>query len=205
MRNGQPKSQEYHLSMLSNGIGVVLKPMPHAQSMAAGIWVRAGGRYETEERAGISHFLEHLLFKGTKRRTCEVLKQQVEGVGGSLNGFTAEEFTCYMAKVPHRHGRRAVDVLADKRLRAKFQQLQESGYGELPICMAKTHLSLSHDSRLKGRPVGFELPIREVRLSAGAGFVYPLVGEIRTMPGLPTVPAGANIDIDEDGKVVGLF
>ena len=99
--------------MLSNGIGVVLKPMPHAQSMAAGIWVRAGGRYETEERAGISHFLEHLLFKGTKRRTCEVLKQQVEGVGGSLNGFTAEEFTCYMAKVPHRHGRRAVDVLAD--------------------------------------------------------------------------------------------
>ncbi|MCE5251694.1 formate--tetrahydrofolate ligase [bacterium] len=79
------------------------------------------------------------------------------------------------------------------------------GFGNLPICMAKTHLSLSHDSRLKGRPVGFELPIREVRLSAGAGFVYPLVGEIRTMPGLPTVPAGANIDIDDDGKVVGLF
>lgn len=103
----------YHLATLSNGIGMVLKPMPQAQSMAVGVWVRAGGRYETEDRAGISHFLEHLLFKGTRRRTCEILKQQVEGVGGSLNGFTAEEFTCYMAKVPHRHGRRAVDVLTD--------------------------------------------------------------------------------------------
>ncbi len=79
------------------------------------------------------------------------------------------------------------------------------GFGNLPICMAKTHLSLSHDPKLKGRPTGFELPIREVRLSAGAGFIYPLVGEMRTMPGLPTVPAGANIDIDEEGRVVGLF
>ncbi|MHB9028049.1 MAG: formate--tetrahydrofolate ligase [Candidatus Latescibacterota bacterium] len=81
----------------------------------------------------------------------------------------------------------------------------ELGYGNLPICMAKTHLSLSHDPKLKGRPTGFDLPIREVRLSAGAGFIYPLVGEMRTMPGLPTVPAGANIDIDENGQVVGLF
>ncbi|MHB9031164.1 MAG: formate--tetrahydrofolate ligase [Candidatus Latescibacterota bacterium] len=79
------------------------------------------------------------------------------------------------------------------------------GFGKLPICMAKTHLSLSHDPRLKGRPREFELPIREVRLSAGAGFIYPLVGEMRTMPGLPTVPAGANIDIDDQGKVTGLF
>lgn len=87
----------------------------------------------------------------------------------------------------------------------QIRRYTEMGYGNLPICMAKTHLSLSHDPKLKGRPEGFELPIREVRLSAGAGFVYPLVGEMRTMPGLPTVPAGANIDIDENGRIVGLF
>lgn len=87
----------------------------------------------------------------------------------------------------------------------QIDRFTELGFGALPVCMAKTHLSLSHDPKVKGRPSGFELPIREARLSAGAGFVYPLVGEIRTMPGLPTVPAGANIDIDEQGRVVGLF
>lgn len=87
----------------------------------------------------------------------------------------------------------------------QIERYTQLGFGNLPVCMAKTHLSLSHDPKLKGRPSGFELPIREVRLSAGAGFIYPLVGEMRTMPGLPTVPAGANIDIDAEGKVVGLF
>jgi formate--tetrahydrofolate ligase len=87
----------------------------------------------------------------------------------------------------------------------QIDRFTELGFGALPICMAKTHLSLSHDPKVKGRPSGFELPIREARLSAGAGFVYPLVGEMRTMPGLPTVPAGASIDIDEQGRVVGLF
>jgi formyltetrahydrofolate synthetase len=78
------------------------------------------------------------------------------------------------------------------------------GYGELPVCMAKTHLSLSHDPKVKGRPTGFTLPVREVRLSAGAGFVYALCGTMLTMPGLPSDPAGAHIDIDEHGDVVGL-
>ncbi len=98
---------------LSNGVQVVLTSMPHAQSVAVGVWVRAGGRYESAEQSGISHFLEHLLFKGTRRRACEQLKRHIEGVGGSLNGFTAEEFTCYMAKVPQRFHRRAIDVLVD--------------------------------------------------------------------------------------------
>ncbi len=80
----------------------------------------------------------------------------------------------------------------------------ELGYDKLPICMAKTHLSLSHDPRFKGEPKGFIVPIREVRASIGAGFLYPLLGEMRTMPGLPSVPAGANIDIDENGNIVGL-
>ena len=79
------------------------------------------------------------------------------------------------------------------------------GYGHLPVCMAKTQYSLSHDANLLGRPSGFTVPIREIRLSAGAGFVTPLCGEMRTMPGLPSVPGGRNIDIDADGNVVGLF
>jgi predicted Zn-dependent peptidase len=103
----------YQLTTLPNDLLVALRPMPQAESVAVGVWANAGGRYETPERAGISHFVEHLLFKGTRRRSCEQLKQQIEGVGGSLNGFTAEEFTCYMAKVPRRHARRAIDVLAD--------------------------------------------------------------------------------------------
>jgi len=91
--------------------------------------------------------------------------------------------------------------LAEKRIKL-YTKL---GYDKLPICMAKTHLSLSHDPNLKGRPRGFRVPIRDIRASVGAGFLYPLLGEMRTMPGLPSVPAGTKYDIDEDGKVLGLF
>lgn len=82
---------------------------------------------------------------------------------------------------------------------------ERDGFGELPICMAKSHLSISHDPSLGATPDGFVLPIREVRASVGAGFIYPLCGEMRTMPGLSKRPAALNIDIDEDGNIVGLF
>ncbi|HXG26560.1 MAG TPA: formate--tetrahydrofolate ligase [Candidatus Binatia bacterium] len=87
----------------------------------------------------------------------------------------------------------------------QLAQYEQLGFGRLPICMAKTQYSLSHDGGLKGRPTGFRVPIREVRLSAGAGFVTPLAGEMRTMPGLPSKPGGENIDLDPDGEIVGLF
>jgi formate--tetrahydrofolate ligase len=86
-----------------------------------------------------------------------------------------------------------------------LKQYEELGYRHLPICMAKTQYSLSHDAALKNRPTGFTVPIRDVRLAAGAGFVTALCGEMRTMPGLPSTPGGINIDIDADGNVVGLF
>lgn len=79
------------------------------------------------------------------------------------------------------------------------------GYDKLPICMAKTHLSISHDPKLKGRPTGFRVPVRDIRASAGAGFLCPLLGDMRTMPGLPSVPAGNFIDLTEDEKIKGLF
>ena len=87
----------------------------------------------------------------------------------------------------------------------QLAQYESLGFGKLPICMAKSQYSLSHDAALKGRPTGFRLPIREVRLSAGAGFVTPLAGEMRTMPGLPSKPGGENIDLDPEGEIVGLF
>ena len=89
--------------------------------------------------------------------------------------------------------------------RKALKLYEDLGFGKLPICMAKTQYSLSHDANLKGRPGGFTIPIRDIRLSAGAGFVTPLVGEMRTMPGLPSRPGGENIDIDADGNIVGLF
>jgi formate--tetrahydrofolate ligase len=101
------------------------------------------------------------------------------------------------------YGAAGVDVLpvASKAI-ARFEK---AGFGRLPICMAKTQYSISHDPALLGRPSGFRIPVRDVRLSAGAGFVTPLLGEMRTMPGLPSVPGGERIDIDADGNVVGLF
>ncbi|HET7495663.1 MAG TPA: formate--tetrahydrofolate ligase [Candidatus Limnocylindrales bacterium] len=86
-----------------------------------------------------------------------------------------------------------------------LKSFEAMGFGRLPVCMAKTQYSISHDASLKGAPSGFTVPIREIRLSAGAGFITPLCGEMRTMPGLPSRPGGENIDIDADGNVVGLF
>lgn len=93
------------------------------------------------------------------------------------------------------------EPLAEQQL-AKFEAC---GYGRFPICMAKTQYSLSHDPNLKGRPTGFRFKVRDARVSVGAGFVYPLAGEIMTMPGLGKVPGGARMDIDQDGNVVGML
>lgn len=101
------------------------------------------------------------------------------------------------------YGADGVDYLpkAEEKIALYIKQ----GFDKLPICMAKTHLSLSHDPNLKGRPRGFRIPIRDVKASIGAGFLYPLLGEMRTMPGLPKVPAGTKVDLDENGNIVGLF
>jgi formate--tetrahydrofolate ligase len=99
----------------------------------------------------------------------------------------------------------AKDVSYTSLAEEKIKLYTNLGWDNLPICMAKTHLSLSHDPTLKGRPTNFVLPIRDIRASIGAGFLYPLCGEMRTMPGLPSIPAGTKVDIDKNGRVVGLF
>jgi formyltetrahydrofolate synthetase len=99
----------------------------------------------------------------------------------------------------------AADVEYSEEAEAKVALYTKLGFDKLPMCMAKTHLSLSHDGSLKGRPTGFTVPIRDIRASVGAGFLYPLVGTMSTMPGLPTRPAYYEIDVDlETGKIVGL-
>jgi len=99
----------------------------------------------------------------------------------------------------------ADDVIADKKIRQQFQDLQDAGYGHLPVCMAKTQYSFSTDPNLKGAPSGHVIPVREVRLSAGAGFVVVVTGEVMTMPGLPRVPAANSIRLNKEGLVEGLF
>lgn len=96
-------------------------------------------------------------------------------------------------------------VLADKKIRDQLKQWENEGYGHLPICMAKTQYSFSTDPSLRGAPTGHSVPVREVRLSAGAGFVVVICGEIMTMPGLPRVPSAENIHLNSDGQIEGLF
>ena len=102
------------------------------------------------------------------------------------------------------YGADGVDYLPEAE--AKIELYNKLGFSNLPLCMAKTHLSFSHDASLKGAPTGFRVPIRDIRASVGSGFLYPLLGTMRTMPGLPTRPVFYDVDLDlETGKVVGLF
>jgi len=113
------------------------------------------------------------------------LKEKIETLATRIYGADGVDYT----------------PLADRQL-ASYER---NGFGNLPICIAKTQYSLSHDGSLKGAPTGFRLPVREVRASVGAGFVYPICGDMRTMPGLASNPAAASIDLDENGEVVGLY
>lgn len=100
---------------------------------------------------------------------------------------------------------RADEVLADKKIRDQLRLWEEQGYGNLPVCMAKTQYSFSTDPNLRGAPTGHSVPVREVRLSAGAGFIVAICGEIMTMPGLPRVPSAEAIMINDEGQIDGLF
>ena len=99
----------------------------------------------------------------------------------------------------------ADEVIADKKIRDQLKQWEEAGYGHLPVCMAKTQYSFSTDPNLRGAPTGHSVPVREVRLSAGAGFIVVICGEIMTMPGLPRAPAAETIRLNDAGEIEGLF
>ncbi len=108
----------YQLTTLDNGLRVLTVPMANRDSAAVAIWVKTGGRYESKKISGISHFLEHMMFKGTPTRSTRQIKEEIEGVGGILNAFTAEEMTCYFAKLLKSYYPRALEVLSDMVLHA---------------------------------------------------------------------------------------
>jgi len=103
----------YDITTLPGGLRVITAPMPHMESVSVGVWIGSGGRHESRSLCGISHFIEHLLFKGTVRRSAKQISQTVEGVGGYLNAFTGEENTCYYAKASRQHLDLLLDVLGD--------------------------------------------------------------------------------------------
>ena len=110
----------YKKTEFDNGLKLVTNHMPGMESLAIGIWIKTGSRNEDERNSGISHFLEHMLFKGTSSRNCRKLKEDIEGRGGSLNGFTSEEMSCFLAKMSFKHSDIALDVLSDMVLNASI-------------------------------------------------------------------------------------
>ncbi len=102
-----------NIKVLKNNLKVAAQPMEHMESVSIGIWIRTGSRYENNDNNGISHLLEHLLFKGTVNRDMKTIKEEVEGRGGTFNGFTSEEFTCYLVKLLSKDANLGVDILSD--------------------------------------------------------------------------------------------
>jgi len=112
--------QPYRLTRLPNGARIASIEMPHMRSVTAGLWVGIGGRHESQPECGISHFIEHLLFKGTKNRSARQITADVEGLGGYINAFTTEDHTCYYARAASRHLPSLCDVLCDMFLHSEF-------------------------------------------------------------------------------------
>jgi predicted Zn-dependent peptidase len=114
----------YEVTHLKNGLTVVTAEMPHMNSVSLGLWIGVGGRYESAEVNGVCHFIEHLLFKGTRKRSARQISQDVEGIGGYLNAFTSEEMTCYHSKARHDRFDELLDVLTDMFLNSRFDTVE---------------------------------------------------------------------------------
>jgi predicted Zn-dependent peptidase len=114
----------YQVTQLKNGVRVATAEMPHMVSVSVGIWVGIGSRYETPSQNGACHFIEHLLFKGTRKRSAKEISQAIEGIGGYLNAFTSEEATCFHARAGHDHFQELLDVLMDMFLHSRFAPVE---------------------------------------------------------------------------------
>jgi predicted Zn-dependent peptidase len=152
----------YNVTRLENGLTVASAEMPHMASVSLGIWVGIGSRHEPAPVNGISHFIEHLLFKGTKERSAREISQAVEGIGGYLNAFTSEEHTCIYAKARHDHLTGLLGVLADMFLHSTFDPVEigkerEVIKEELAMCLDEPHQhvqELLNEAMWPGQPLG---------------------------------------------------
>lgn len=182
--------------------------------------VVAINHFITDTDAEVAAVQEYVATQGAEAVLCKHWAHGSEGtkdlankVVEMIDGGTAQYAPLYPDEMPlfekmetiAKRIYRADEVLADKKIRDQLKQWEDQGYKNLPVCMAKTQYSFSTDPNLRGAPTGHSLPVREVRLSAGAGFVVAICGEIMTMPGLPKVPSAEAIMLDEKGDVQGLF
>jgi formate--tetrahydrofolate ligase len=182
--------------------------------------VVAINRFVKDTEAELKAIQEFAKSQGIEAVICEHWGKGSEGteelankVVGLIDGGSAKFKPLYEDKMPlfdkidtickQIYG--ASGAVADKKVRDQLKQWEADGYGDYPVCMAKTQYSFSTDPNLRGAPDGHEVPVREVRLSAGAGFVVAICGEIMTMPGLPRVPSANTIKLDKDGLIQGLF
>lgn len=164
----------HQISRLKNGITVATVEMPHMASVSLGIWIGVGGRYEPAELNGVSHFIEHMLFKGTRRRSAKEISQAVEGIGGYLNAFTGEESTCFYSKARYDRYEQLVDVLADMFLNSKFDSAEiakERGVikEELAMYMDQPHQlvqELLNETLWPNHPLGRSLTGTEKTIDA---------------------------------------
>ncbi len=165
--------EHVRVTKLGNGLTVATAPQPDAESAGVGLWIRVGGRYERPETAGASHFIEHLLFKGTPKRSAKAISQAIEGRGGYLNAYTQEENTCYYARLPHEYQGEAFDVLSDMYLNAKLDPadvekeraviLEElKMYRDQPQAVVQEQLS---EALWAGHPIGVPLVGNEASLA----------------------------------------
>ena len=161
-------------------------------ALAAGAVGAAAARHWAEGGAGAVELAEMIVSACEAPNRFRLLYPDEMSIKGKIETIATEIY-------------RADGVDYAPMVQRKIRQYEEQGLGRLPICMAKTHLSLSDNPKLKGAPEGFRITVTDIRASAGAGFIYPLCGDVRTMPGLGRRPAAMNVDIDDEGKVVGLF
>lgn len=193
----------HEIKTLPNGLRIVAAPMKERRSVSTGIWVNVGGRDEDPKISGVSHFLEHIVFKGTATRTANDIKESVEGVGGSFNAFTSEECTCYLAKTSSRHFENVFDVLADMTLNASMK----------PDDVEKERQVIIEEIKMtQDQPSHFVEEILAEEMWPGHALGRPLTGTIETVtaltrdeivgyrdthyhPGLITVVASGDVDM----------
>ncbi|MFC1570322.1 M16 family metallopeptidase [Candidatus Omnitrophota bacterium] len=162
----------YKKVQAKNGLNVIVSPMKHMSSVSLGVWIGIGGRYESEKESGISHLVEHMLFKGTHTRSTKDLKQAIEGVGGAFNGFTSDEVTCYMVKVPARYMELGVDILSDMVLDAKIDEKD----------LAKERYVIYEEIKMyRDQPADHVLDILGKIMWPGNALGRPLTGNINTV------------------------
>jgi formate--tetrahydrofolate ligase len=221
MNGGVPKAdlRTENLNALSKGLANLKRHIENVRSFGLPVVV-ALNRFDHDSAAEVTSTMEKCAHLGV-----EVIESTVWQQGSKGGCELAEAVIHVIENVPSdfrylyqddlplwrkvesiaRNIYGARDLEADKRVRNKFRRLEEDGHGQLPVCMAKTQYSFSSDPKLLGAPSHFDLTVRDVRLAAGAEFVVVYCGEIMTMPGLPRVPSAEKIDVDDDGRITGLF